>query len=134
MVGLGVDGPASNETGVLLPELRQALYFARQRSGRPDALTSAEALELGTFRGAACLGRADLGRIELGAPADLAVWPAEDIEDVPEPADGLVLGPDRRARHLLVAGEEVVRDGSLLGVDLHDAHAELARRSRGLWE
>ena len=134
MVGLGVDGPASNEMGVLLPELRQALYFARQRSGRPGELTSADALELGTFRGAACLGRADLGRVELGAPADLAVWPADDIADVPEPADALVLGPDRRVRHLLVGGEEVVRDGSLLGVDLRAAHSELARRSRLLWE
>jgi cytosine/adenosine deaminase-related metal-dependent hydrolase len=133
LVGLGVDGAASNEAGALLPELRQALYFARQRSGRPDALTPAEALELGTFRGAACLGRPDLGRIELGAPADLAVWPADDIADVPGPADGLVLGPDRRVRHLLVAGEEVVRDGSVLGVDLAGAHAELARRSRRLW-
>ncbi len=133
MVGLGVDGPASNEVGALLPELRQALYFARQRSGRPDALSATEALELGTFRGAACLGRPDLGRVEPGAPADLAVWPAEDISDVPGPVDGLVLGPDRRVRHLLVAGQEVVRDGSVLGVDLSEAHAVLARRSRQLW-
>ena len=132
-VGLGVDGPASNEMGVLLPELRQAVYFARQRAGRADALTPAEALELATAGGAACLGRADLGRVALGAPADLAVWPAEDISDLPEPVDGLVLGPDRRARHLLVGGEQVVRDGSVLGVDLERAHVELTARSRELW-
>ncbi len=133
-VGLGVDGPASNEMGVLLPELRQALYFARQRSGRPDALSSAEAFELGTFRGATCLGRPDLGRLEVGAPADLAVWPAQDVTDIRDAADALVLGPDRRVRHLVVAGEDVVRDGALVNVDLATAHADLARHAEGLWD
>ncbi len=133
-VGLGVDGPASNEMGVLLPELRQAVYFARQRSGSAEALSTAEALELATFRGATCLGRPDLGRLEVGAPADLAVWPVADIADIPDPIDGLVFGPDRRVRHLLVAGEEVVVDGALVGVDLERAHADLAVRSRRLWD
>ncbi|HXZ99897.1 MAG TPA: 8-oxoguanine deaminase [Candidatus Binatia bacterium] len=132
-VGLGVDGAASNEMGVLLPEMRQALYFARQRTGCPEALTSVDALEMATFRGAACLGRADLGRLEVGAPADIAVWPAEDIADIPDPVDGLVLGPDRRVRHLLVGGKEVVVEGAVLGIDLGRAHADLAARSRKLW-
>lgn len=132
-VGLGVDGPASNELGVLLPELRQALYTARLREGRADALSPAEALALATSGGAGCLGRADLGRCEVGAAADLAVWPIDDLADVPDPIDGLVLGPDRRVRHLLVGGESVVADGALVGVDLGRAHAELARRARDLW-
>jgi cytosine/adenosine deaminase-related metal-dependent hydrolase len=132
-VGLGVDGPASNEMGVLLPELRQALCLARLRAGRADALSADETLALATSGGATCLGRADLGRLEVGATADLAVWPAEDLADVPHPVDGLVLGPDRRVRHLLVAGESVVTDGTLVGVDLARAHAELAARARRLW-
>jgi len=132
-VGLGVDGAASNEAGVLMPELRQALYFARQRAGRADALTPEEALELGTAGGAACLGRDDLGRLEVGARADLAVWPAADIADVPDPVDGLILGPDRRVRHLLVGGEEVVVERTLLGVDIDSAHADLAQHARRLW-
>jgi cytosine/adenosine deaminase-related metal-dependent hydrolase len=132
-VGLGVDGPASNEMGVLLPELRQAVFFARLRAGRADALSPDEALALATSGGAACLGRADLGRLEVGAAADLAVWPAGDLGDIPHPVDALVLGPDRRVRHLLVGGENVVIDGNLVGVDLARAHAELSRRARRLW-
>ncbi len=132
-VGLGVDGPASNELGVLLPELRQALYLARLRAGRADALSAGEALTLATSGGAACLGRADLGRLEVGATADLAVWPLADLDDVPDPIDGLVLGPDRRVRHLLVGGEDVISEGCLVGVDLDSAHAELSRRARTLW-
>jgi cytosine/adenosine deaminase-related metal-dependent hydrolase len=132
-VGLGVDGVASNESGDLLPELKQALFFARLRSGRADALTPNEVLGLATSGGARCLGRPDLGRLEVGAPADIAVWPADDLADIADAVAGLVLGPSRRVLHLFVGGEAVVTDGSLVGVDLRAAHAELARRSRALW-
>jgi len=132
-VGLGVDGAASNEAGVLQTEMRQALYLARLRDGRASALSAAEALELATSGGARCLGRPELGRLEPGAPADLAIWPGDDLGDVPDAIAGLVLGPDRRVRHLLVGGDLVVRDGELVGLDLGAARAELARRARRLW-
>ncbi len=132
-VGLGVDGVASNESGRLLPELRMALLLARQRSGRPADLPPADALRLATEGGAACLGRDDLGRLEAGYRADVVVWPGEDLGDVPDPVAGLVLGPDRRARHVLVGGEPVVRDGVLVGADLEQLHRELTRRARRLW-
>jgi cytosine/adenosine deaminase-related metal-dependent hydrolase len=132
-VGLGVDGPASNEIGTLLAEVRQSLYLARLRAGRADVLTPAEALALGTAGGARCLGREDLGRLEAGAPADIAVWPAADLDDIADSLAGLVLGPDRRVEHLFVAGDHVVAGGALRGVDLATAHRELARRARRLW-
>jgi cytosine/adenosine deaminase-related metal-dependent hydrolase len=132
-VGLGVDGAASNESGTLLPEVQQALFLARLRAGRADTLSPAEALALGTSGGARCLGRPELGHLEPGAPADLAIWPADDLADMPDAVAALVLGPDRRVRHLLVRGNSVVTDGELVGVDLASAHAELARRARRLW-
>lgn len=133
-VGLGVDGVASSEGGDLLPELKQALFVARLRSGRPDALTPSEALELATTGGGRCLGRPDLGHLAVGARGDLAVWPADDLGDIADAVAGLVLGPSRRVLHLFVAGEAVVSRGSLLGVDLRAAHQELARRARRLWD
>lgn len=132
-VGLGVDGVASNEAGVLFPEMKQALLFARLRSARPDALSPSEALELGTSGGARCLGRPDLARLEVGAPADIAVWPADDIADIADPVAGLVLGPSRQVSQLLVGGDAVVVDGELVGVDLRAAHGELTRHARRLW-
>jgi len=45
-----------------------------------------------------------------------------------------VLGPDRTATHVLVDGRFVVRDGHVLGVDLRDAHRELAVRAARLWD
>jgi cytosine/adenosine deaminase-related metal-dependent hydrolase len=132
-VGLGVDGVASNEVGILQPELRQSLYTARQRAGRADAFMPEDALRLGTLGGARCLGRDDLGRLEPGYRADVTVWPADDLADVPDPIAGFVLGPDRRARHVLVGGEAVVRDGRLTGADIVTLRRDLAERARRLW-
>ena len=132
-VGLGVDGAASNEVGGLQPELRQSLYTARQRALRADAFMPTDALRLATEGGARCLGRDDLGRLEAGCRADLVVWQGEDLADVPDPIAGLVLGPDRLARHVLVDGVHVVRDGELVGADMRALRSALADRARRLW-
>ena len=132
-VGLGVDGVASNEVGGLFPELRQALYTARLREMRPDALMPSDVLEIGTHGGARCLGLDDVGRLAPGMKADLVVWPGDDLGDIHDPLAALVLGPDRRARHVFVGGKPVVTDGSLIGVDLAAAHRDLAERASRLW-
>lgn len=132
-VGLGVDGVASNEVGGLQPEIRQALYTARQRAGRANALMPQDVLRLATEGGARCLGRDDVGRLEPGCRGDVVVWPGGDLTDVPDPLLGFALGPDRRARHVLVDGEAVVRDGELVGADMRALRRDLAERARRLW-
>ena len=133
-VGLGVDGVASNEVGGLFAEMRQALYTARLRELRPDALMPADVLEMATLGGARCLGMDDVGSLEVGMRADLAVWPGDDIADIADALTALVLGPDRRVRHLFVDGRTVVVDGEVAGTDLAAAHRDLAARSRRLWD
>ena len=133
-VGLGVDGVASNEVGGLFPELRQALYTARLREMRPDALMPDDVVEMGTRGGARCLGMDDVGSVQVGMRADLAVWPGDDLGDIADALTALVLGPDRRVRYLFVEGRRVVADGRLTGTDLSAAHRDLAERSRRLWE
>ncbi|MEM9025415.1 MAG: amidohydrolase family protein, partial [Verrucomicrobiota bacterium] len=64
-VGIGVDGSASNDSGHILGELRQAFMLARVKYG-PDAMTALEAIEIGTQGGAEILGRTDIGSIEVG--------------------------------------------------------------------
>lgn len=132
-VGLGVDGAASNEVGGLFAELRQALYTGRLRARDARAIGVADVLRFGTEGGARCLGREDIGRLEPGKRADLAVWPGDDLADMPDPLAALVLGPDRRVRHLLVGGEAVVQDGTLLGVDITAARRQLAAKAQRLW-
>jgi cytosine/adenosine deaminase-related metal-dependent hydrolase len=135
-VGIGVDGSASNDGGHMLGEVRQALLVARGRGG-PGAMGAREALRLGTRGGAACLGRDDLGSIEPGKRADLALFDVTGlatagVED--DPVAGIVLAWPQRVRHLLVEGRFVVRDGALATLDeaalAAEAHA-MARRIAG---
>lgn len=130
-VGLGMAG---NEVGGLFGEMRQALYAGRLRAGRPEAFGVSTALRLATEGGARCLGRGDIGQLRPGYRADVAVWPGDDLADVPDAVAGLVLGPDRTVRHLLVDGQLVVAHGELLGVELRTARERLATRARRLWD
>jgi cytosine/adenosine deaminase-related metal-dependent hydrolase len=132
-VGLGVDGVASNEIGTLFPEMRMALFLARQRDLSATTFAPAEALALATEGGAQCLGRDDVGRLAPGYKADVVVWPGDDLADDLDPVAGLVLGPERTARHVFVDGTAVVRDGHLVNGDIEALHADLARRARRLW-
>ena len=111
-VGLGVDGSASNERGDLFLEVKQALLVARGRGG-PEALTAREALRLGTRGGASVLRRDDLGSLEPGKRADLAVWRTDGLElaGADDPVAGLVFAARTASTGSYVAGEEVVRDG-----------------------
>jgi cytosine/adenosine deaminase-related metal-dependent hydrolase len=133
-VGLGVDGAASNEAQELIHEVRAALTVARAARG-PRALSARQALELGTLRGARCLGRDDeLGHLSVGALADVAVWRLDDVgfAGIADPIAALVLGPPRPVELLLVGGDVVVEDGELRTADAETVAADLARESRAI--
>jgi cytosine/adenosine deaminase-related metal-dependent hydrolase len=126
-VGLGVDGSASNERSHLGSEVKQALLVARGRGG-PTALTAREALRLGTRGGAEVLRRDDIGSIEPGKCADLAVWPTDGLElgGAADPVAGLVFAGPWRVDRLYVGGELVVSGGALVRAD----EGEIARAHR----
>jgi 5-methylthioadenosine/S-adenosylhomocysteine deaminase len=73
-VGIATDSPASTPSFDMFEEIRTALYAARARDERPDALTAVEALELATLGSARALGLEDeVGSLEPGKRADLTV-------------------------------------------------------------
>jgi cytosine/adenosine deaminase-related metal-dependent hydrolase len=127
-VGLGVDGSASNERSDLLLEVKQTLLVARGRGG-PGAMTTREALRLGTRGGAAVLGRDDIGSLEPGKQADLAIWRTDVLElggAAGDPVAGLVLSAPHRVDRLVVGGDDVVRGSALVKAD----EVEIAREQR----
>ncbi len=133
-VGLGVDGSASNERSDLFAEVRQALLVARVRGG-PNALTARDALRLATRGGAAVLRRDDLGSLEPGKRADVAVWRTDGLElggadDLPA---ALVLSGPHPVDTLLVGGEAVVRGGALVRGDEQEIAREHRKQARRLW-
>ena len=110
-------------------EVKQALLVARGRGG-PRAMTARDALRLGTRGGAAVLGRDDIGSLEPGKRADIAVWRADGLElagaDGGDRVAGLVLSGPHRVERLYVGGAPVVRDGHLVRAD----EDEIAREQR----
>jgi 5-methylthioadenosine/S-adenosylhomocysteine deaminase len=86
-VGIGTDSPASAVDFDLWAELRTAIYTARAREARPDALSAQQALELATIGGARALGYGDqIGTLTVGKRADLTAIdltgsPFAEVED-----------------------------------------------------
>ena len=120
-VGLGVDGPASNDVGSLINEARQTMLLQRVSLGA-DAMSAREALEIATRGGAQVLGRDDCGQIAIGKRADVAIWDVSGVTSAGswDPAAILLAGPTQ-VRDLFVEGRRVVSDHHIVSFDLNRA-------------
>lgn len=131
-VGLGVDGSASNDSGHLLAEARQALLLQRL-GGDPAALSAREALELATRGGARVLGRDDIGALAPGMAADFAAYNLEQVGfagALHDPVAALLFCMPVNADYTVINGRVVVRQGHLQTIDLPvvlERHNRLAR-------
>ncbi len=134
-VGLGVDGSASNDAGSLIGEARQTMLLQRVQNGA-DAMSAREALEIATLGGAQVLGRQDIGSVEVGKRADLAVWDVSGLEAAGawDPVAALVLAGPMKVRDLLVEGRQVVRDGRVATVEMGGVIAHQNRLALALAE
>ena len=72
------------------------------------------------------LARDDIGSIEAGKCADLAVWRTDGLElgGAEDRVAGLVLSGPHRVERLLVGGEDVVRDFHLVRAEEDDIARE----------
>ena len=115
-VGLGCDGSSSSDTASLWIEARGALLLGRQRRG-PAGMTAREVLDIATRGGAGCLGRdGEIGQLSVGAAGDLVCWPQEGLAfagALTDPVEAWLRCGPTVARHTVVAGRAVVRDGAL---------------------
>lgn len=115
-IGLGTDGPASNDDLDLWEEMRLTAMLARVATMDSAALIAADVLLLATRGGAEALGRNDIGVLETGRWADLVHVDTDD----PAFAAGLDVADEhllanlvwaagaRNVRDVWVAGEQVV--------------------------
>ncbi|MEO0509756.1 MAG: amidohydrolase family protein [Verrucomicrobiota bacterium] len=134
-VGIAVDGSASNDSGHILGELRQALYLARVRYGA-EAMSVLDALELGTWRAAELMGRSDIGRLAPGYCGDCACFPVEDLyaNGAENPVDALLICHAREVSELVVGGIVRVRGGWIEDLNLAELQARHASRANVLHE
>ncbi|MDQ8021551.1 MAG: amidohydrolase family protein, partial [Moraxellaceae bacterium] len=141
-VSIGVDGAASNEAADMISEVHAAWLMQRAKFGErstalyrggageqgADAATVEDVVRWGSAGGARILGLDDVGTLEVGKAADIAIY-ALDRDPryfgLHDPAIGPVAsGGAAHLRALLVGGRVIVRDGALPGVDMGElAHA-----------
>jgi cytosine/adenosine deaminase-related metal-dependent hydrolase len=131
-VGVGTDSPASAPSFDFFEELRSVVLSARARARRPDVLSAAEALELGTLGSARALGLdSEVGSLAAGKRADLAVVSLAGSAYLPweDPAGAVVFGgsPDRVVA-TYVGGEPRYERGGMDWQEL-TAAAHSARRA-----
>jgi 5-methylthioadenosine/S-adenosylhomocysteine deaminase len=137
-VGLGTDGPASNDALDLFADVRLAAQLARLAGASTTALTAAEAFWLATGGAADAIGRPELGRLQAGGRADLVHVDTRDLafEPVGDPADVLAhlvwSGGGRFVRDVWVGGRAVVRNGWSSTVDTEALRADVAARAARL--
>lgn len=131
-VGLGVDGSASNDCSNMLAETRQALLAHRLVPDPHDWLTAEEVLWLATRGGAACLGRDDVGSLEVGKAADVIMIDTRRLSYAGAGSDilaALVFSPwPEPVDTSIVNGQIVVEGGELKGVDVE----ALVTRTEGI--
>jgi 5-methylthioadenosine/S-adenosylhomocysteine deaminase len=137
-VGLGTDGPASNNDLDLWEEIRLAAMLARLRQGDAGALPAVEALDLATRGAGRALDRSDLGVLAPGAKADMVAVTLDDPAFVPLLDDGMLVehlvwsASSRLVTDVWVGGVPVVVDRVHRTVDVERARHEVARRAARL--
>ncbi|MEK9911539.1 MAG: amidohydrolase family protein, partial [Candidatus Puniceispirillum sp.] len=119
-IGLGVDGSASNDSGHMLNEARQAMLLQRVMRGG-DAMTAREALAVATRGGAEVLARNDIGILAAGYAADIVAFDTGGIDFAGAQWDllaGLMFCGSGKASYTIVNGKVIVDQGRLATMDM----------------
>jgi 5-methylthioadenosine/S-adenosylhomocysteine deaminase len=129
-VGIGVDGPASNDSQDMLEAIKATSLIQRLDSLQATALSAQVAFEMATIGGAQSLRlEQELGSLEPGKAADVVVFDgdAPALANVHDPFAAIVFaaGP-REVKDVWVGGAKSVENGHIVRVDA----SEVAARSR----
>ncbi|WP_282603704.1 chlorohydrolase family protein [Paracoccus sp. PARArs4] len=119
-IGLGTDTHPAD----MILNMQIGMMTARIAAGG-TAIRSEEMFDAATLGGARALGRDDLGRIEPGAKADIAVIDLRGALCTPDPVQTLMTsGSGRDVRDVFIDGRHVMAGGVIPGID---ARADAAR-------
>jgi 5-methylthioadenosine/S-adenosylhomocysteine deaminase len=124
-VALGTDVAPHN----LIEEMRTAILAGRVTSRDIRTMNAGSAFDAATLGGAKALGRDDIGRVCVGAKADLVLVDLSHplMQPVRDPLRSLIYhAADRAVRTVLVDGAIAYDAGKALGLDVANAAGTLA--------
>ena len=116
-VGLGVDGSSSNDSSDMLGETRNAMLIQRIKYGS-SGLSAREALRMATRGGSQLMNSPQIGSIEEGKAADLAIFNMDSVQfagALSDPLTAIVFsGYNHQTEYTIVNGNIVVENGQLI--------------------
>jgi cytosine/adenosine deaminase-related metal-dependent hydrolase len=129
-IGMGTDTAPPD----MVLNMAVALMMGRAAEGDDRGLTTAEVFDAATIGGADALKRPDLGRLQPGSKADIAIFDMADSYFAPriDPVQSLIFGATGRVtKAVFVDGRLSMRDGQVAGMDInaarHQAQAQFDR-------
>ena len=125
IVGLATDSVASNNNLDMFEESRTAALLQKMRTGDATQFTIEQALKTMTIEGAKALGIDDqIGSLEVGKQADfLIIQPKGKVHLYPEEnmlSHLIYAAKGNDVKDVYIAGEQVVKNGQVLTVELSD--------------
>jgi cytosine/adenosine deaminase-related metal-dependent hydrolase len=119
-VGLAVDGSASNDASNFVREMQLALLVHRVGTA-VDAMPASKVLHIATRGGAEILNHENIGIIEEGKAADLAIFGLNKVEfagAMQDPASAILFcGSGTKTDYTIVNGKIVADHGTIPGLD-----------------
>jgi len=133
-VGIGTDGPASNNDLNPFDDMRDAAMIGKIGADDPSAVPAAAVVEMATEAGADLLG-IDSGRVAAGANADLIVLDLEKahltpVHDLVSHLAYAASGSD--VRHTVCDGRVLMRDREVLTLDEKRVRERASSRAKDL--
>lgn len=132
-VGIGTDGPASNNDLDMFEEIRLAAILAKTAANDPTVLPAKQALLMATRQGAEALFMGDkTGSLESGKYADVIVMKADVLHNMPQfrrdpdavYSQIVYAGKSTDVQHVMCHGQWLMRDRELLTIDVEAALEE----------
>jgi len=135
VIGIGVDGSASNDGSNMIQEVRMAMYLQRLKYGS-SKITHQKAYEWATKGSAQVLRREDIGEIALGKEADIAMFKLDELKfsGSHDPLAALLLCGAQKAHRVMIAGKWKVIDGEILNLDIKQLQFEHTNQAKNLYK
>jgi len=123
-VGLGTDGPASNNNHDMIFIIKLTALLQKVKYLKPEAISAETVLRLATIEGAKCVGLEKIiGSLEIGKKADISIFDLNSLNTVTlhDPIKSIVYSSDKsNVRDVIINGKFILKRRKFLEQNEND--------------